>query len=487
MGKLKKIIEILKLKWLRETSLTILLIAIIIGVFIAINIGVEALNPTDIDLTKEKLYTLTETSKNEIAKLPEEDKITMYLFDYPESSSVVDLAKQYTKVNPNITVEVVASSERQDLANLYGIEPEYNYVLIMCGDKHKLYSRYDFSSYNSLGDTVDITEQRFTNGIISVSSNGETIPVYILTGHGEYTTDTQLMTLKTYLELENYEIKNLDLLVEEKIPENAQGLIIASPQTDITEVERDKIKDYINNGGNILWMNDSFSSEKEMPNLQSILDLYGARINQDGIVLEQDPSRIILQSPNLIIPTIEYSEITEDIAQDGAVIILNSGSLSFADDDKLTELGVTKTEILSTSDQAFYRKDLSIATMEPTEDEEVGTQVAGAILEKTLEEDKTSKLVVYANNLFASDYPINTGSSGGTLAINLYNNSDLMINSVSYITGNEDKITIRKNIDNTYYTATKMQDIIVRTIIFGVPLVIILAGIVVWIHRRRKK
>ena len=130
MRRLKKIIEILKVKWLRETSLTILLIAIIVGVFIGINVGLELLNPSDIDLTQEKLYTLTEISKNEIAKLPEEDKITVYLFDYPENSSIVDLAKQYTKVNQSITVEAVASSERQDLANLYGIEPEYNFVLI---------------------------------------------------------------------------------------------------------------------------------------------------------------------------------------------------------------------------------------------------------------------------------------------------------------------------------------------------------------------
>ena len=487
MGRLKKIIEILKIKWLKETSLTILLIAIIIAAFIGINVGIRALNPTDIDLTTEKLYTLTEISKNEVAKLPEEDKITIYLFDYPENSSVVDLARQYTKANPNITVEAVTSSERQDLANLYGIEPEYNYVLIMCGDKHKLYSIYDFATSNSSGDGVDITEQRLTNGIISVSSKGETTPIYILTGHGEYTTDTQLITFKTYLNLENYEIKNLDLLVEEKIPEDAKGLIITSPQTDITEVERDKIKDYINNGGNILWMNDPFSTDKEQPNLQSVLDLYGVTIGQDGVILEQDTSRIVMQSPNVIIPTIGYSELTEELAQNGIVMILNSGKLSFADDDKLTELGVTKTELLSTSSKSFYRKDLSISTMEPIEGEEIGTQVVGAVLEKTLEEDKTSKLVVYANNLFASDYPINTGSSSGRPAITLYNNTDLVVNSVSYIAENEDKITIRKNIDNTYYTATETQDMVVRTIIFGLPIVIVLVGILVWILRRRKK
>ena len=63
MTKLKKIIEILKSKWLKDTSKTIILIAIIVAIFIGINILVEKLNPKDIDLTKEKLYTLTEESK----------------------------------------------------------------------------------------------------------------------------------------------------------------------------------------------------------------------------------------------------------------------------------------------------------------------------------------------------------------------------------------------------------------------------------------
>ena len=37
------------------------------------------------------------------------------------------------------------------------------------------------------------------------------------------------------------------------------------------------------------------------------------------------------------------------------------------------------------------------------------------------------------------------------------------------------------------YTATDEQDIIIRTVIFSVPALIIFAGIVVWQVRRRKK
>ena len=487
MKKIKNIFEKIKLKWLRDTGLTILLVAIIIAAFVGINIGVEALSLTDIDLTSEQLYTLTDESKEIIAQIPEEDKIEIYLFEYPENSSVVDLVKQYIKVNPNISMEVTTVSDRKDIASKYNILEGSYTILIVCGEKYKMFTNYDLYvvDYNTQTST-DITEQRFTNSIVAVSSIGKTTPIYVLKGHEEYGINTHLTTLKTYLELENYELKELDLLVEEKVPDDCTAIIIATPQKDFTELEANKIKDYINRGGNILWMNDPFSSEVDTPNIQSILDLYGVTIDQKGIVIEQDTSRMVMSSPDLIIPTIHSSELTQELASEGTVLFLDSAKLDFADSEKLEELGVTKTDILSTSNQAFFRRDTSIASISPQEGEEVGSKVVGATLEKKINDETSSTLVVYANNLFATDYPMSVASQS-VPAINLYNNLDLVISSVSYIAEIEDQITVRKSIDMTTYTATETQNRIVMTIIFGVPVVIILFGIVIWQIRRRKK
>jgi len=48
-------------------------------------------------------------------------------------------------------------------------------------------------------------------------------------------------------------------------------------------------------------------------------------------------------------------------------------------------------------------------------------------------------------------------------------------------------ITVRKDLGIVAYTATAQQDQIIRTIIVAIPVVVILAGIVVWQVRRRKK
>lgn len=487
MKKIKNIFESIKLKWLRDTGLTILLIAIIIVAFVGINIGVEALNLTDIDLTTEQLYTLTDESKEIIAKIPVEDKIEIYLFDYPENSSVVDLVKQYMKVSDSISMEVTTTSDRADIASEYNVLDGSYTILIVSGDKYKMFTNYDLYvvDYNTRTST-DITEQRLTNSIIAVSSIGETTPIYVLTGHDEYGIDTHLTTLKTYLELENYELKELDLLVTDKVPDDCSALIIATPQKDFTELEANKIKDYINNGGNILWMTEPFSMTEEYPNIQSILDLYGVTIDQSGIAIEQDTSRMVMQSPDLIIPTIESSELAGELTSEGTVLLLDASRLNFVDDEKLEELGVTKTDLLTTSDSAFFRQDMSITTITPEEGETVGKMVVGAELDKKINDETTSKLVVYANNLFATDYPISVASQT-VPAVSLYNNLDLVINSVSYIAENEDQISIRKSQEITFYTATEEQNRVVMAIIFGVPVLIVILGIVVWQLRRRKK
>ena len=61
------------------------------------------------------------------------------------------------------------------------------------------------------------------------------------------------------------------------------------------------------------------------------------------------------------------------------------------------------------------------------------------------------------------------------------------MNSISYLVDREEDITARKDTGTVTYTATEQQDIIIRCIIFAVPILIIIIGIIVWQIRRRKK
>ena len=58
---------------------------------------------------------------------------------------------------------------------------------------------------------------------------------------------------------------------------------------------------------------------------------------------------------------------------------------------------------------------------------------------------------------------------------------------MAYLSDREEDITARKSTGTVTYTATEQQDTVVRAIIFAVPVVIILIGLIVWQKRRRKK
>ena len=105
--------------------------------------------------------------------------------------------------------------------------------------------------------------------------------------------------------------------------------------------------------------------------------------------------------------------------------------------------------------------------------------------EETNESAVKSKLVIYGENYFISDYQLNQNSQYG--AIQLGYNKDLVLNSIAYLVDREEDITARKSTGTVTYTATDEQDTIVKAIIFTVPLVIIIIGIIVWQVRRRKK
>ena len=70
---------------------------------------------------------------------------------------------------------------------------------------------------------------------------------------------------------------------------------------------------------------------------------------------------------------------------------------------------------------------------EKTSTDEEGEFKIGAIINKEINENTTSTLIAFANNSFVTDYEIAI-SSQNIPCIYLYNNKDLALNSISYLT-----------------------------------------------------
>lgn len=481
---MKKIIEIIKKKWLQDTTKTILLVAILLIAFISINTLIQKLDLQDIDITKNKLYTLSEESKNQVKNI--EQTVTIYLIGFEDKTSLNDLLKQYTKQNENIKYETIKNIEdRADIKAKYQITDETQVIIVETAERNKILTindlyTYDYTTYKQ----IDISEQKITNAIIDLTI-AKKPKVYFLTGHNEYGINTHLTVLNAYLTNETNDVESLDLLVKGEIPEDADTIVINTPSKDFSEKEVEIITQYINKGGKILWMNDPELTKNKYPNTQKILDMFGITFSE-GIIIEQDTNKMISGTPNFIIPNVSNTNATKNIATDGGVLLINSGKINIVNDEKLEELKVTDQDILTTSNKALFRTEVSNSNTSKISSDEQGTFTIATKLTKEINENTTAEMYIIASNLFITDYPITVGNNQ-TPAIYFYNNKDLVLNIIAELTNREDTITIRKDTGTISYTATEQQDKIIKIIIFTIPAIIILIGIIVWQTRRRKK
>ena len=136
---MKAFIEKIKRNWLSQTATTVVIIAILIAIFIALNLWVRSLNLSSIDVTPQKLFSLSDESKEQIKKI--DKNVTIYFFGFEEDTSTVDLAKQYQTVNDKITVEIIDTASRPDLQEKYGLTTDTQAVVIQSDDKEKLLTR----------------------------------------------------------------------------------------------------------------------------------------------------------------------------------------------------------------------------------------------------------------------------------------------------------------------------------------------------------
>lgn len=485
-----KFIEIIKKKWLVDGTKTFLLVAIIIAVFIGINILMQKLELTPLDFTQEKLYTLTDESKERVKDIDKD--VNIYFIGYTDDNTTVDLAKQYKKANEKIIAEAVDINSRPDLANKYGIESGTEGIIVECGEKSKVLTASDLVTYDmTTYETISIAEEKLTSSIVSVTS--EKVPkVYFLQGYSEFSLNQNMNYLNMFLGNEINETNTLDILAVGKVPDDCDTLVITTPNKDFDDVATKAITDYIQSGRNILWLNSAVTTNTDMPNVNQILATYGIKPFEVGIIRETDTSKMVTNSPDLIIPEIQYSTVTKDIYNTTGVILINATKINI-DVDQLEELNVEETDLLIASENSYFRTNFNNQADARSEGEEEGTFVVGALLEKTIKEANeetgenavTSKLAIYGENYFITDYQLSQNSQYG--AIQLAYNKDLLLNSIAYLVDREEDITARKSTGTVIYTATETQDTIIRIIIFAVPIMIIIVGIIVWQVRRRKK
>lgn len=482
----------------KQIFLSSLLLVIILALYIELNVLVSKMNIKDIDITEDMAYSVSAESIEKISNLDKDVKVYLINFEkYEENtylSDVLYLLQQYEKINGKITLDLYKddSEENKENSNPYIIfESEGRTRVVTVNELYQYKYNTEFENQEELS----VIEPMITNSILNVANNNDE-RIYICLNKSVYkeTMYTSITSIIGTLGMETYA---LDLEQEESVPEKCTCLIIpplvsADEQgnvvvADFSEEEKNKLVEYINRGGNLLFLQESKTIlPGETPNLNYIMGLYGFKIS-DGIIC-QDTNRI-KDIPSHIYPEIKDDTIYKSLKKDSKVCFFDAGRIELSDDE---QLNVSHKILLEADHNAYLRKDLKNNSTSKTEnDVDAGNSIIAAYAEKSVGDNK-SKAIIYSNSVVATNSPIfifNTimNKKISVEAILLDDNVDMIADSIKELSNQNNSIYLSKNKYNLVPSRCLLTDKITLKIIFVIPMIIVLAGYVVWRHRKNKK
>ena len=240
------------------------------------------------DLTQNGRHSLNETTLQLLAKMQGPISITAYASKNDPKfgdvqQTVKDFLSSYRRAKPDISVHFVDPVEEPKLAEKAGVQMDGEMIV----------------AYGKRSDHLRaLNEESLANLLIRLSRKEGRL-VMALAGHGERKLDGManfdLGEFGSYLVKNGFKTGSLNLALAQDVPENLSLLVITSPQVDLLPGEVKKIENFLDRGGNLLWLVDRESESGEpLHGLQPISDRLGLVLAPGTVV---DPSALKLNAP----------------------------------------------------------------------------------------------------------------------------------------------------------------------------------------------
>lgn len=409
------------------------------------------------DVSQNGRNSLSETSIDILQKMQGPIQVTVYASEQQAQLGdvrkiIADFVLLYQRIKPDLTLTFVDPIAEPQLAQAANIRVNGEIVI---GFNQKI------------EHLTTINEQAFTNALMRLARTEKTL-ILELSGHGERRLDGHanydLGDFGQQLRVNGFVHQPLNFAIDRDIAPNADVLLIASPQTDLLPGEVDKLLNYIDNGGNLLWLVDQESLRGLLPLAEKLhLTL------TPGVVV--DPQAKGLKAPETfalgaiygqhpIVGTFNYITVFPFARQ----ILIN-------ENEEWHSVGLVEVAPegwIETGDlNAAASFDLAVDVPGP-----VG--VAAALTRMV--QDREQRIVVVGSGHFLANTYLGNGS-----------NLDFGINLINWLVGDEGLIVIqpRPTLDNNL-VFSEMQLTMLAVISFVIlPALLLIGGVVIWWRRRR--
>lgn len=453
--------EILTGRQAKYSSNTLVLSIAFIGILVVINV-IANNNSVRWDFTEDKENTLTQETIDTIKSLPE--KVTALAFFTPrfpsnDASRMLESYKynsqgkfDYQFVDPD--VDPVSAKDSN-------VTRDGTIVLKMAGRQEQV----TFSD-----------EQEITSALIRLANPGNRA-LYFLTGHGEYdlngSSDKKISDLKTALESKNYTLNSLNLISTPKIPENALAIIIDRPLQPLTQNEVELIKSFVDGGKSILLLMEpqpltNFGDAND-PFDDYLTTAWGLSMNNDIII---DPN---VDPPLAAVADFYGNHLITNKMQNIITIFPTARSLF----TKSVSADVAYVDLIKTSQDSWGETDFSSIEQNQISFDQSKDLPGPITIAIAAENNKNkSRVVIIGDSDFTSDDDFQN-----------YGNGIFMVNAVDWAAHQDSLIQLTPR-QNTQRLLIPPQQFTMGLILFGsvflMPLMIIFAGVTVFIQRRRR-
>lgn len=453
------------------------MIGLALAVVVVLNLAVGEMPAswTALDLTSQKLYSLTEQTKEFVSKLQEDVTIYAIVNEDNADTTLAQTLQRYEDLSDHITVEYVDPNVNPRFHTQYTDSSISINSLIVVSEKRSkvidysdIYeSDFDYTTYSSTTTGYD-GEGQITSALDYVLSD-DLPKIYLTEGHGEAALGSAFTET---LAKENTEYENLSLMKHDQVPEDAACLIINGAQSDFSSDDKDKVIDYLDRGGKVILVT-AYTGE-EQTNLNGILEYMGMSVTE-GLLVEQSAEHYY-RSPYYLLPNVEADTYTAGIYGEYYIFAPYAQGIRIADEEAE---GMSYSKFLTTSDSAFSKVEVGeLQSLEKTEADIAGPFSVGVEAIKALEEGEAALVVYGCDQLFTDE--ADSMVSGA--------NSMLFANTISGFAEHEVSVSVPvKSYQVSVLTISQHDAVLIGTVVTVVlPVSCLAAGFVIWFRRRKR-
>lgn len=445
---------------------------IFLAILVMINLVVGQFNRS-FDTTKDKLFGLSSETQQVLDNMT--SKVTIYTTSKTGSSDsigdrveqVLTQYKQKSKVG-SLNVENIDLYLHPDFAKNYNSEDKpvsTGSIIVVSNDKYRVISESDY--YDSENGQFSI-ESAITSAIQFVDA--EELPaVYFVTGHGEAEPEN-FSSLSKQMSLANYSVKTINLL-EDNIPTDCAVLMITPCSRDYSDVEAQKVKDYLTSAGRVYCIIGGIDTAN-CKNLMGIINSYGLTVNS-GYIYEGDENSYMMY-PYAVLPTVTENDITSQITEKGyKVLTVASQAL---ENTEIKKKDVEINPLLTTSKKSYIKEGENTAISKENGDKSGPFNVAVSVNDKS----NNSKLIVTGCSYYLVEPNTDSMVNGA--------NSTFVISGLNWLNDQSDNIYISpKDIMTETIVVDEASAGKLKILAWAViPAIIFVIGFAVWAVRRNK-